>query len=87
MYETLGSGPQAEKCNEPDWEQMYAKRKKEFDAIGIFKLQLLDFIKIVGIHSLRRDGKNQMAEFLGTIEIDLMQRNQELERLAAKIEK
>lgn len=85
MYKPSGSGLQPEECKEPNWEERYKRMNEELIIITAFRAALIDFIDVVGLHSARRDGRNYLAELLGTTKIDIMQRDKELERISKNI--
>ena len=75
-----------ESCKEPDWEAEYKRELAESRVLEEFKLSLIKFIGIVHPYQGRRDGHNFLAELLGTVEIDILQRNARMDMLSAKIE-
>ena len=87
MYELGSDSPQAERCKEPDWELEIKKAHEALEKISNFHAALKDFIFTVGHnYSSRRGERNYLAELLGTVEIDIMQRNREIERLMKNLE-
>ena len=88
MYNLRGDGPSGGGAcpKQPDYKAQLDLRKSEFEIIDEFRSSLVRFIKVVGIHTaLGRDGRNPMAELLGTVEIDLIQRKSEMERISQKL--
>ena len=88
MYQTLGSGPMVENCKEPDGEKQAAKAKHDLNIIRNFKESLFKFIKVVGIHNMGRErNSGSIQELLGTVEIDIMQREEAYGQILKKMEK
>ena len=86
MYETLGNGPQAERCKGPDWEAEITKGRNDLDVIERFHIALIDFIGVVGTHSFRRKENSSIPELLGTVSLDIMERKKIIARLMKKLE-
>ena len=85
MYEIRGNSPALDSCKEPDWEMEIKQEREKRDVIAQFQSQLLNFINVVG-GGRHIDGHNFLAELVGTVAIDLMQREQRIERLMKKLE-
>ena len=86
MYEISGSGPQSEaKCKEPDWEAEIAKAQKDLDIIKMFRGALFDFLGVIGKHSFRRDSSS-IPELLGTVVLDIVEREKQLAGMMKKLE-
>jgi len=83
MYNLRGNQPSGS-STKPNWTEVYAKKKEEFEIIKIFKNSLIAFIKVVG--PLFSGQTNPIAELLGTVEIDLMQRKQELDKIYERLD-
>ena len=81
MYNLRGNQPSgSSKCVEPSWEEIYAKQREEFEIIKNFQNSLIALIKVIGFHNA-----NELAKLLGTVQLDLIQRESEIERLSEKI--
>lgn len=87
MYETSGGMPKAESCKEPDWEAEIAKETKNLVVIKRFKESLVEFIGVIGIHSFKCKGDSSIPELLGTVELDIMEREKQIARFMIKLEK
>lgn len=86
MYETQGTS-MAEGCKEPNWEEMAAKAKKDLGIIKDFKGSLLSFINVVGHrNALRKNADNSLAELLGVVTLDIIERGKQLEGYLKKLE-
>ena len=88
MYDRLSQMPVGESdCKEPDYEKLASNTKKEIDVIRSFKDALILFINTVGTHQIRtrNDGGNSLAGLLGTVTIDLMEREKTYEVLLKRI--
>ena len=83
MYETRSLSGMAEKACKPDYEKEAVTQKKELDVIKRFKESLLEFIDVVGTHSLRKD--NGIPQLLGTVTIDVNDREKRLAFLLKKL--
>ena len=87
MYDRTSQMP-AESCHEPDWEAEAALMKKNISILIRFRISLLEFIEVVGSHSLNRREGNSLAELLGIVTLDILERrkvyNKTLERLEGK---
>ena len=87
MYDTSSMGLSAEKCKEPDWEAEAAKEKSRLDIIKKFKASLLEFIGVIGSHSLRHKENSSIQELLGTVVLDIIERETHLADLMEKLKK
>ena len=86
MYDSnLGSSPQSERCKDPDWEAEVAKATADLSTITNFKDALIDFIDVIGTHAMRRNKDGSIPELLGTVEIDIMDREKTIARLMKKL--
>ena len=86
MYDTIGSAPLAESCKEPNWEQEHERGMGDLKVVKDFRNSLFAFIQLIDMYSGRRDGCNFLAELLGTVEIDIIEREKRLKQIAKKIE-
>lgn len=82
MYDTWEAAHRPKNCKEPNWEQEHEKGMGDLKIVKALRSSLVDF----GMYSARRDGRNFLAELLGTVEIDIMEREKRLEQIAKKIE-
>jgi hypothetical protein len=87
MYELRGDQPMAEKCIEPDYEDMIKRGRERVKTIRRFRDSLKEFTLIVGHnYSSRRGERNYLAELLGTVEIDIGQREIDIDNWMRKME-
>jgi len=84
MYETKGSMPMGESECRPDYEARAKQQANELSVIKDFHQALLNFIQIVRPHHRSENG---LAQLLGTVVIDIMERERELERTLELVEK
>jgi hypothetical protein len=85
MYELRSEQPLGSSCKEPDWEKIYVTRKAEYEIISILQDSLIDFIKISPNAIRTHNQRSPIAEFLGTLAIDLIQRDRDLVELEDRI--
>lgn len=86
MYETQINAGQSESCKEPDWEAEIAKATKNLNVIKSFKACLIEFIDVIGPNSLRRK-ESSIQELLGTVLLDIIDREKQVARFMDKLEK
>ena len=87
MYETSGSGPVSEKCKEPDWEAEIKKETSDLEIIKSFKKSLFEFIGMIGMYAIKRKSDSSIPELLGTVEIDIIEREKKVARIMKNLEK
>jgi len=90
MYDTDGMsdrpmGESMKPCK-PDYEAMAATSKQNLDVVKNFRASLIDFISVIGRHSMRRREPSSLPELLGTVELDIISREREVENLLKQIE-
>ena len=88
MYETSGNHPQGEtlgKCKEPDWEAEIETERNSLAVIIDFKTALFKFIGVIGTHSFRRKDNSSIPELLGTVEIDIAQRETKIDKMMDRL--
>ena len=83
MYQRYSQMPKGETCHEPDWEEVASRKKKGLDVITHFHKALLEFIQEVGMYSNCKN--NPLAELLGTVTIDILEREKEYQNILDKI--
>ena len=84
MYETRGESPGEDRECRPDYEKQAEEQAEKLRAVKSLKESLLSFLAIVRPYRKDRDG---LASLLGTLEIDIMERQKELNRTLELAEK
>jgi len=87
MYETAQSELGMGKCKEPDWEAEIEKETTELKIIKNFKESLFEFIGVIGAYAVKHNSDSSIAELLGTVEIDIFEREKKVARIMKNLEK
>lgn len=86
MYnKNMGSESGPNECK-PDYKEVAAKQSADLAVIKTFKCSLIAFIGIVGSHSFKREASS-IPELIGTVELDILNRQKQYERTVEMIEK
>jgi len=83
MYERQSKIPRNESECRPDYEAQAKKQQEDLSVIRDFKESLVRFIGVVRPY---RDEQNGLPQLLGTVIIDIMERERELERTLLLVE-
>ena len=84
MYERLSETPKAERECRPDYAKQAEQQAGELKILKDFREALLEFVKIIRGHTIRRDG---IPALLGNVEIDIIERESRLKRTLELAEK
>jgi len=84
MYERQSKMPMVESECRPDYEAQAKKQQEDLSVIKDFKESLVKFIGVVRPY---RDDQDGLPKLLGTVIIDIMERERELERTLLLVEK
>ena len=86
MYDSSRLTEGSVKECKPDYEKVAIDQKAELVIIENFKKSLLEFIGVINRHSFKQK-PSSIPELLGTVEIDIINRQKQYERTLEMIEK
>jgi hypothetical protein len=86
MYDTSGLTEESAKVCKPDYEKVASKQLSDLTIIKQFKCSLIAFVSIIGSHSFKREASS-IPELLGMVELDILNRQKQYERILELIEK
>lgn len=81
-----GEGIVSEVCK-PDYEKQTARVKKDLDVLNSTKLTLIHFVTYFKHYIHRNQKPSTLAEFIGKLELDILQKTDQFNELLKRIEK